>query len=69
MIVRDLQNELIDKMSSHKVLLIFGTRRVGKTVLIKEVIKQFSGETMVLNGEDDTTYKNVHARSMALLSC
>jgi len=32
--------------------LIFGARRVGKTSLMQEVIKNFKGKTLVLNGED-----------------
>lgn len=65
MFARELKAELLEKITSHKVLLIFGTRRVGKTVLIKEVIKEFAGQTLVLNGEDDTVHQLLEPQSIA----
>ncbi len=36
----------------NKVILLVGARRVGKTILLQQVLKQFDGKALVLNGED-----------------
>lgn len=37
------------------VLLLFGARRVGKTILMRQIVDSFTGKTLVLNGEDIDT--------------
>ena len=59
-IKRELQEKIEMKISAGKVVLLFGPRRVGKTMLIGEILKNFTGKTLVLNGED--------ANALALLS-
>lgn len=54
-IKRTLESAMLKKMRPNKVILLFGARRVGKTVLIKEIQKQISGRTLLLNGEDFNT--------------
>jgi hypothetical protein len=43
-------------MQPGKVMLLFGARRVGKTMLIKSIAEKFSGRKMILNGEDTSTH-------------
>ena len=52
MIKRKIEDRIIQNLIPNKVNLIFGARRVGKTVLMKEIIGKFSGKYLYLNGED-----------------
>ncbi|MEI6766669.1 MAG: ATP-binding protein [Bacteroidota bacterium] len=52
MIPRFLQDRISKRIKSNKVIMLYGARRVGKTVLLKELIKDFKGKSLVLNGED-----------------
>ncbi|MDE6577614.1 MAG: AAA family ATPase [Muribaculaceae bacterium] len=54
-IKRILQKEIEKRMKPQKVMLIYGARRVGKTVLLKELIKQQPGKVLLLNGESSDT--------------
>ena len=51
-IKRTLQDKISERIEPNKAILLFGARRVGKTVLMRELIKTFSGKSMLLNGED-----------------
>jgi len=51
-IKRDLQQRMENGLIPNKVILIYGARRVGKTVLMNQIIRQFNGKTLTLNGED-----------------
>jgi predicted AAA+ superfamily ATPase len=42
-------------MEPNKAVLIFGARRVGKTILMRQLVNEFAGKTMLLNGEDYDT--------------
>ena len=64
-IKRLLQNRIADRVEANKVVLIFGARRVGKTVLIHQLINNFEGKTMLLNGEDYDTLALLEERSIA----
>lgn len=64
-IKRSLQDKIIDKIAPNKAILIFGARRVGKTVLMRDIVKNFSGRTMMLNGEDYDTLALLENRSIA----
>ncbi|NDP20636.1 MAG: ATP-binding protein [Paludibacter sp.] len=54
-IKRKIQHKIIQRLLPNKVILLFGARRVGKTVLIREILKQFEGKHLMLNGEDANT--------------
>ncbi|MCL1937861.1 MAG: ATP-binding protein [Candidatus Azobacteroides sp.] len=54
-IKRILQDRISKKIEPNKVLLIFGARRSGKTVLLRQVVNNFRGQTLLLNGEDYDT--------------
>lgn len=62
---RILQDKISERIEPGKVILIFGARRVGKTVLIRELIKSFKGKTMLLNGEDYDTISLLNERSIS----
>jgi len=49
---RYIENQIVSKIGSKKVILLFGTRRVGKTFLINSIQKNYTEKLLVLNGED-----------------
>lgn len=62
---RTLQDHITNRMKPNKVMLLFGARRVGKTFLIKQIIKEFKGTTLYLNGEDYDTLSLLENRSIS----
>ncbi|MBN2103824.1 ATP-binding protein [bacterium] len=61
-IPRILQDQVIRSLVPGKVNLIVGARRVGKTVLISEIMKKLEEPVLLLNGEDMTTYDLLKSR-------
>ena len=53
------------RLKPQKVLLLFGARRVGKTVLVGQILQEFSGKTLLLNGESMDTMRLLDDRSSA----
>ena len=49
---RILQEKITARIAPNKAVLIFGARRVGKTVMMRKIVDNYSGRTMMLNGED-----------------
>lgn len=64
-IKRILQDKISERIEPGKAILLFGARRVGKTVLMRELIKTFKGKTMLLNGEDYDTISLLDERSIS----
>ena len=64
-IVRILQTQIAERMLPNKVMLIFGARRVGKTVLMNQLINGFSGKSLTMNGEDYDTLRLLDERSIS----
>ncbi len=56
-IKRIMQSEIEKRIKPQKVMLLFGARRVGKTVLLRQIVEGWqNGKTLLLNGESmDTT--------------
>lgn len=64
-IKRILQDNIADKLKPGKAILMFGARRVGKTVLLKRLVKEFKGKSLLLNGEDYDALALLENRSIA----
>lgn len=62
---RILQEKISSRIAPNKAILIFGARRVGKTVMMRKIVNNFSGRTMMLNGEDYDTLALLRNRSIA----
>ena len=62
-LVRDLSNNIINKLQPNKVVIVFGARRVGKTVLVKEILDQVNEPVLTLNGEDINVHDKLAIRS------
>lgn len=52
-------------MKPNKVMIIFGARRVGKTFLMKQIIREFQGKALYLNGEDYETLSLLERQSIS----
>jgi predicted AAA+ superfamily ATPase len=64
-IKRDLQQKIENRLNPNKVVMLFGARRVGKTVLMNSIIRNFQGKTLKMNGEDYDTLALLENRSIA----
>lgn len=63
-LVRELSESIINKLLPNKVVIVFGARRVGKTVLVKEIINKVNEPVLTLNGEDITVHDKLANRSV-----
>ncbi len=64
-ITRLLQPRIMGRIKPNKAVLIFGARRVGKTVLMRQLVNDFQGKTLWLNGEDNDALALLEDRSIA----
>lgn len=64
-IKRTLQDKISERIEPGKVVIIYGARRVGKTILMKEIVNKFNGKIMLLNGEDFDVQTLLANRSVA----
>ena len=64
-IPRILEKKLLGQLGSNKVILLFGTRRVGKTFLLESIISKLPERPIVLNGEDFEVQEKLRKRSAA----
>ena len=62
---RILQDKISNRIAPGKAVLIFGARRVGKTVMMRQIVDGYPGRTMMLNGEDYDTLALLENRTMA----
>jgi hypothetical protein len=62
---RILTRKIKTKLLPNKIVLIFGARRVGKTVLIRQIIQDFEGKVLILNGEDDDSIALLNEKSVS----
>jgi uncharacterized protein len=62
---RIIEKTLTEQLIPNKVNLIFGTRRVGKTFLLKKIMANQSFKTLFLQGEDADTQQLLAQKSIA----
>ncbi len=62
---RVIEQPLKSLIGRNKVLLILGTRRVGKTVLINQLLQDYQWPVLVFNGEDFETQELLAKRTVA----
>jgi len=56
MITRDLEKAVEKAIKPGKAVVLYGARRVGKTVLMENIVKTYAGNSKLLSGEDFSTY-------------
>lgn len=64
-IKRILKKQITDRIKPQKVMLIYGARRVGKTLLLKEIFNEFKGKKIILNGESSDTVRMIADKSIS----
>lgn len=64
-IKRVLQDRVTATIAPGKAVLIYGARRVGKTVMMRRIAAEYAGRTMMLNGEDYDALALLENRSIA----
>jgi predicted AAA+ superfamily ATPase len=62
---RKLEETVMGKIGTNKVILILGTRRVGKTYLINRVSERVTGKKLLLNAEDFDVQEVLKKRTVA----
>jgi hypothetical protein len=63
LIRRSIEEQVIEYLKPNKVVVLLGPRRVGKTVLIKQVLAKISEPYLLLNGEDQDVKRQLEYRS------
>lgn len=65
MIRREIIDCIQQELRPQKVMLVYGARRVGKTILIEQIADSYKGKVSILNGEDQVTQALLRERSAA----
>ena len=65
LIDRAIKIQIQQFIAQNKVLLVLGTRRVGKTYLIKSIQEDYKDAIVILNGEDFDVQELLRNRSVA----
>lgn len=63
-LVRDISENIIKKLQPNKVVIVFGARRVGKTMLVKKILENINEPVLTLNGEDINVHDKLAIRSV-----
>lgn len=64
MLTRIIEKQVIESIKPQKATLIFGARRVGKTILLNNILEKFTGKFQLLNGEDIGTQQLLEVNSI-----
>ena len=64
-IERELKSQVVKRIKPQKMMLIYGPRRVGKTLLLREIYNEFEGKKLLLNGESSDTVRMLSDRSIS----
>ena len=65
LVTRAIKIQIQQLLTQNKVLLVLGTRRVGKTFLIKSIQEDYKLALVILNGEDFDVQELLRNRSVA----
>jgi len=63
-LIRELTENILKKLQPNKVVIIFGARRVGKTVLVNEILSKIDEPVLSLNGEDINVHDKLSIRTV-----
>ena len=61
---RELSDKIVKKLQPNKVVIVYGARRVGKTVLVENILQQIEEPVLILNGEDINVHDKLSNRSI-----
>jgi len=63
-LVRELSKNILRKLQPNKVVIVFGARRVGKTVLVNDILENVDQPCLSLNGEDINVHDKLAIRTV-----
>lgn len=61
---RELTDQILNKLQANKVVIVYGARRVGKTMLVENILRQINEPVLILNGEDINAHDKLANRSI-----
>ncbi len=64
-LTRTIQQTILSELRPGKVIVIVGARRIGKTVLLNQILEQIDETPLLIHGEDFTIQKILQNRSTA----
>lgn len=64
-ITRIIQEQIEAKLGLQKVIMLYGTRRTGKTTIIENIVQKYSGDALLLQGEDMQVAELLQKRTVA----
>jgi hypothetical protein len=64
-IPRLIQQQIMAKLGAQKVLMLYGTRRTGKTTIIEQIFNKYSEKALLLQGEDMQVAELLQRRTIA----
>lgn len=56
---------MMAKLGTQKVLMLYGTRRTGKTTIIENIVNKYPKDTLLLQGEDMQVSEILQRRTIA----
>lgn len=60
---RQIEQNFINLMHPNKAVILFGARRIGKTMFLKKLLPKLNEKYLMLNGEDISTSEMLERRS------
>ena len=63
LIKRSIESQILESLIPNKVVILLGPRRVGKTILIHQIIEKIKEPYLLLNGENVDVRKKLEYRS------
>lgn len=63
-LVRELSDLILKKLQPNTVVILYGARRVGKTLLVKEILANMNEPILRLNGDDINVHDKLSIRSI-----
>lgn len=63
-LVRELSELILKKLQPNKVVILYGARRVGKTMLVNEILAKVNEPILRLNGDDIHVHDKLSIRSI-----
>jgi len=64
-IPRSLEQQIESQLGKQKVILLYGTRRTGKTTIIEHIAAKYADDTLLLQGEDMQIAELLQRRTIA----
>ena len=61
---RIIEPQILESLTSNKVIVLIGPRRVGKTILIEQITRKAEEPYLLLNGEDFSVVELLERRSI-----